>query len=524
VAGGGSTDTELGSVVCGIVYDEQGKPAPNTQVMLLPSDYDALKDAATYQLLSDTTDSAGVYRFEQVSLNDYSLQAVQNALRTRAAIFGIEVGDSIVTVSPSVLSKPGVIRLALPDSLHETFGYVYIPGTTVAKWVNGASDSLDIDSVPAGVIPSVDYRLTNGAPSRVIRYAVDVPADDTVRVVLPAWKYSRRVSLNTTATGAGVSGNVTGFPILLRLAPENFDFSQANADGSDLRFTKENGAALPYEIEQWDSARQQASVWVRIDTVYGNNDTQSITMLWGNPAAADGSNSAAVFETAGGFQGVWHMGETNGTSDATANHYDGTDYGLGAQASTAGAIGSAKRFDGVTSHVQMKGTANSKLNFPQNGTYAISAWVCADTIDSTNHIIATKGHMQYFLKLKFNAVWEFVEWNDGKGDDMTQAKAKAKVWTHLVGVRNGAKQSLFVNGELMDSTITLASDSIPRDQSLDFSIGGFLKFMDDTDHEGYAYFRGVIDEVRVTNTAPSRDWVRLCYMNQKIVDALITHK
>ena len=35
------------------------------------------------------------------------------------------------------------------------------------------------------------------------------------------------------------------------------------------------------------------------------------------------------------------------------------------------------------------------------------------------------------------------------------------------------------------------------------------------------YFNGIIDEVRVAKIAFSKDWVKLCYMNQKAQDALV---
>jgi hypothetical protein len=38
------------------------------------------------------------------------------------------------------------------------------------------------------------------------------------------------------------------------------------------------------------------------------------------------------------------------------------------------------------------------------------------------------------------------------------------------------------------------------------------------------YFGGKIDEVRVSSTALSADWIKLCYMNQKESDMLVRFK
>ena len=176
---------------------------------------------------------------------------------------------------------------------------------------------------------------------------------------------------------------MTGFPVLIRLTGSAFDFSQAQTSGGDLRFAKSDNTPLPYEIERWDPAAGMAEVWVKVDTVLGNDNTHAITMYWGNPNVADSSNGAAVFDTASGFQGVWHLGEAGNTvaKDATINGFNGTLYGMTAASSVPGAIGIARNFDGASGYIQMIGTAAGKLNFSQNGFYAVSAWVCADTLD-----------------------------------------------------------------------------------------------------------------------------------------------
>ena len=85
---------------------------------------------------------------------------------------------------------------------------------------------------------------------------------------MPAWKYSKQLYLNTTATGADVSGTVTDFPVLVRLNSGTFNFAEAKVNGDDIRFTKSDGLTpLLYEVEQWDATAGQAAVWVKVDTV-----------------------------------------------------------------------------------------------------------------------------------------------------------------------------------------------------------------------------------------------------------------
>jgi hypothetical protein len=337
---------------------------------------------------------------------------------------------------------------------------------------------------------------------------------------MPGWNYSQRLFLNTTPGGADVSGDVYNFPVLVRLTNTNFIFNEAGTKGTDVRFTKTDGSLLPYEIERWDAQLQQAEIWVRVDTIHGNDHVHSITMYWGNANAAVVSNSAAVFDTSNGFQGVWHMNGPNGAAafDATGNHYDGTPFGSASTAPVSGMAGMAQRFDGASQYFQMAGTASSKLSLPQNGTYAISAWVNADTLDGYFHAIASKGDYQYNLEIVPTDEWEFAEYNDGKGWDMTTYPGQKNTWTYLAGIRSGDKEYLYVNGSLADSSIFLNTSALQRNTGFDFMIG--RNRTDANDTTGF-FFKGIIDEVRITSVVPSRDWIHLCYMNQKSVDALV---
>ena len=105
------------------------------------------------------------------------------------------------------------------------------------------------------------------------------------------WQYSTKVSINTTSGGANVTGDVPNFPALVRLTSTNFTFAQANANGSDIRFSKADGTHLPYEIERWDGTGQLAEIWVLVDNILGNNNQQFIIMYWGKASASDSSNS-----------------------------------------------------------------------------------------------------------------------------------------------------------------------------------------------------------------------------------------
>jgi len=72
----------------------------------------------------------------------------------------------------------------------------------------------------------------------VFRYDVPVPSGDTVVIFNAEWPYAKQLYLNTSASGANVPGTVENFPVLVRLNSGNFDFSQAQKNGNDIRFNK----------------------------------------------------------------------------------------------------------------------------------------------------------------------------------------------------------------------------------------------------------------------------------------------
>ncbi|MBN1308515.1 MAG: DUF2341 domain-containing protein [Chitinispirillaceae bacterium] len=518
IAGGGGSEAGNARII-GMVTNEHGAPEENVIVTLLSSDYDPQKDAPPADSCIDTTAVDGRYRFLVVKGRTYSIEAAQISSRLRGLATDVQAVTTVDTVASFSLKPPGTIRVLLSDILVSETGYLYIPGTTVSTRLNETDCAALLDPVPAGVIPSVYYRSTDEPEPVVIRNSVEVVSGDTVTIPWQGWNYSQKLVLNTSVSGADVQEDAYGFPVLVRLSTTNFDFTQAKTGGEDIRFTSSAGTPLPYEIEQWDYEDQRAAIWVRVDTVRGNDSTQSIMMHWGNPGATDVSNSAAVFDTEDGFQGVWHLGEAGSTevSDATGNHYHGTPYGMSAASAVDGMIGNSQSFNGTSSYIELTGTAQSRLNIPENGNYTLSAWVFAAAIDSAAHYIISKSNRNYNLDLSGRDLWEIYDLRSAVGWESNFAEAQSGEWKYLTGVRSGNVMQLYVDGECADSTIDTTASSSHRDSTFDVHIGKRAE-------SDYGYWCGMIDEVNISDSSRSADWIKLCYMNQKKEDRLIVFR
>lgn len=64
------------------------------------------------------------------------------------------------------------------------------------------------------------------------------------------WPYYKNITLNTSASGANVAGNVARFPVLVRLTPTD---SVNGIKPENVRFTKADGVTrLKHQVERMD--------------------------------------------------------------------------------------------------------------------------------------------------------------------------------------------------------------------------------------------------------------------------------
>lgn len=530
---GATTETTNG--ISGVVMNGDDTPAPNTIVQLFSENYDPVSDSAVDKGFVDTTDVNGKFSFDHVVSGNYVVLARNKDSSTSLLVSNIPVvNDTFTTISPATLGKSGSIEILFStDDSVKSNSYVYVPGTNYFSIVR-SDGSAFLGDVPKGIFSKILLSTANDEKRNVLREKILIVGGDTVTIDNPLWKYTRRIILNTSQSGAGVNGTAYGFPVLIRLNAGNFDFSQARNDGSDLKFIGRASKSLPFEIERWNATAKRAEIWVNIDTVFGNDSSQSIKMYWGNSDASLQSINGRVFDTIDGFQGVWHLGDAAEDSvyDATSNRYSGVSPDSARPAIAEGVIGNACVFDGKTDFITMPNTASSKLNFPESGQYTVCAWVYLDTLDGASHCIVSKGYEQYYFRSTYVStnilitapLWEFVEFSETDKWQTSNSPASGRQWALLVGVRQGDSQLLYCNGILVDSTVNLWQNAVSRNTTNDLTIGKFAKAVTVPVSEGYCYFKGGIDEVRIISKAQSPDWVRLCYMNQRPDDRLVVFR
>ncbi len=127
------------------------------------------------------------------------------------------------------------------------------------------------------------------------------------------WQYRKKMVFNNSAQ----STNLTNFPVMIALTSSNFDFTQTQSTGYDIRFTDANGTTiLSYERELFDVTNRTATFWVNVPQINATSNDDFIYMYWGNPDAIDGQNTDNAWNS--NYKGVYHL-DDNTTSTAVVD-------------------------------------------------------------------------------------------------------------------------------------------------------------------------------------------------------------
>ena len=188
----------------------------------------------------------------------------------------------------------------------------------------------ELQNEPTWLSQNTSDGLVTGTPNEAGTYTFDVKASNTLgtatqTVTLTVTDYSSWNYALSFTTDCPSGTTVDDWNMLVRLSEDSangagnagFRYSQANANGGDLRFIDQAGQELKYEIANWNTSGE-SHVWVRVPSL--TNDS-NFTMLWGNSAATlpayanDGSPWSDYF-------GVYHLegGSGNAVDSSPLNN------------------------------------------------------------------------------------------------------------------------------------------------------------------------------------------------------------
>ncbi len=305
------------------------------------------------------------------------------------------------------------------------------------------------------------------------------------------WTLRKVITLDATS---GISGPVGSTPVLVRLHDGDFQFAAAKDDGSDIRFVaSDEKTLLKYHIEKFDSLLNEAFVWVNVPEVKPGAKTV-FWLYYGNAG-----NTAVKDEDAKGTYDadtalVYHFAE-KGTPpvDSTGNGNNAQNPGLPSDASM---IGNGLRFDGKSA---VTIPSSPSLAWTAGGSMTWSAWVKIAPLKPNTAFFSRREGANAFVIGADNGV-PFVEVSGAGGTRRSAAGAPVAPagWQHLAVVANGARMTLYLNGEVyssLDAPLpTLNGPAI---------LGG-----------DPAAFAGELDELEISNTARSAGFLKLAAVIQ----------
>jgi len=301
-----------------------------------------------------------------------------------------------------------------------------------------------------------------------------------------------------------IDSDLTDFPVLVKLTSSNFDFSKANSDGFDLRFTSSDGTTLlKYERERHDSDNEVAEYWVKIPSISSSEDT-IFYIYYRTEDTADGADPTNVWDS--NFKGVWHMKDltTSTIEDSTSNNNDGTKKAANEPTQADGKIAKAQSFSG-DDWIDV----NSVSIYQQ---FTIEAWVKVG-LNQEGVIYGADGSI--LLNAKYNNHFTSGTkagsicggaWNSLLESTTT---ASADVWYKVAITRDSSKYrySIWVNG--VEENYKTESGTIPS-----CSYGRWLGVGQNYAGTKFGYLSGTLDEVRISDTARSAAWIKASYNSE----------
>jgi uncharacterized repeat protein (TIGR02543 family) len=322
-----------------------------------------------------------------------------------------------------------------------------------------------------------------------------------------AWKYRRTITIDHTK----VSGDQANFPVLIDLIDSGLT-SKARTDGYDFVFTDANQVKLSHEIEIYDSATGHLIAWVKIPLLSSTSDTV-LYLYYGNPSSGNQQDINAVWDTS--YKLVLHLDETSGTHyDSTVNGNNGTPYN-GVIQGTSGKIDGADVFDGSNAYIQV---AHSASLAGYTEAFTVSFWLKLEDTSRRQTILGkyNTGTNQRSWFVDYNPVDRptrpigFYASYDGTNYREWYANfvPSANTWYHLTVVwETNTIPKFYINGAQVATVGTATISQIYNNVDVPLLIGR-------CQYNNNRYFKGALDEIRISNPARSAGYILTSYNNQ----------
>ena len=310
------------------------------------------------------------------------------------------------------------------------------------------------------------------------------------------WGYRKKITLDSDKVP---NTNQSNFPVLISRTDADWkdtDHSgHIQVDGGDILFTNSSGTKLDHEIEKYDGATGELIAWVEVDTLSASADTE-VYIYYGNATCADQWDIAGTWDSS--YVGVWHLHDDFLDSSGSNN---GTNYGSD---DATGKIADAQDF--VRANTDYIDVGNILVS----GSCTIELWMNLDINNQRQFVFGkwnSGGNVMEGISIEANdgGILRLQVGNGGasmQGWDTTLAYTTGE-WQYVAGIADGSNLTMWRNATSQSTGQTQAVGG----NTIKNSIGR------PGDCDGI-YADGFIDEVRISDTNRSADWISTCYNSQ----------
>jgi hypothetical protein len=307
-----------------------------------------------------------------------------------------------------------------------------------------------------------------------------------------------------TVQGSEVPSAQAGFPVLVRFANDASLALYADPTGLDIYFQDAAGTRLPFERESYTSSTGALVAWVKMDLTGANQD---FYIYYGDGDLSEKSTAGAVWDSE--YEAVYHLQDL---TDSTSHARHCTNRGTTSHAS--GHIGVGRDFNGNAELLGPRGV------LPTGDSYwTVSYWGFAhpnnSSGDNEQWAISTQDFVQDGMTIGIetppaisnngNMLTYVSGWRAYGGTVMPDA-----VWARVdarVYMNSNGYVEYSLNGGAWERR-NLDTNPIRHTNGSYISIGGEEANTDEN-------WLGQLDEVRISSSLRSNDWLDAEYNNQR---------
>ena len=326
------------------------------------------------------------------------------------------------------------------------------------------------------------------------------------------WLYRKAIAIDYTKVP---NTDQVSFPVLVSLSSDPSLNAHARSDGFDILFTSGDGTTkINYQRESYAGGTLVA--WVQIPTLSHTANTV-IYMYYGNSAATDQQAAPSTWDA--NYMGVYHLNEATAASNATestSHVYTGTQ--ANSPATVTAQMAGGRNFNGTSQFIQ---TAQ-QLPFGYTGAITYDFWANLPASGGGGNVMGVNcsgGQGYGGLSISLSSLgWTWTPTTTGADHGYSSTiSLTANTWAHIVETIDITNRVIhfYVNG-----TETTAPALFPADGPLanwtpvtsynSGRVGNFGgRFINSQN-----YYSGALDELRLSNSVRSADYIRTEYNNE----------